>query len=72
MVSRKHPLSSYIAEGGSVYNETKIVGNSSAQFRVARVAQQSFRVTLCGLAVSENAIFFKLNYTFRSGESYTK
>jgi hypothetical protein len=36
-----------MSQDDRVFNETKVVGNRSAQFRVTIVAQQLFHVTLC-------------------------
>jgi hypothetical protein len=46
-VSEMHTISILRAEDGNVRNESKAVGNRSAQFRVTTVAQQAFHLTMC-------------------------
>jgi hypothetical protein len=50
-VSEKHIVSILRTKDNIVPDETKVAGNRSAQFRVTKAAQQSFRVTLWWLII---------------------
>jgi hypothetical protein len=52
----KHAVSIIRADKSSVLNETKVVGNRSAQFHVTTVAQL---VTACDLQSKKLAFYFK-------------
>jgi hypothetical protein len=59
-----HLISSIGAKNGRVPNETKVVKNRSARFRVATVTQQWFRVTS-----NLRELNFRLNHNFEFHET---
>jgi hypothetical protein len=63
----KHIASIFWVENG-ILNESNVVENRSAHFRVTPVAQQSFHVTLCVISILREWLS-RLNHGFQFDET---